>query len=93
MANGGALGRGLAGCCLSSVLLMLGVVNRGVAKGSGHGLRYGSSVVSLWHTYLRLLLQRALQREAFGYLEVSSIVVLIWSWKEILCAWKDSWNA
>ena len=73
------MGRGLAGIALSGLMLMMAVVNRGVAAGSGHGLRYGASVLALWRQYITLLLKRALKRGSVGVLELGSIAVLLWS--------------
>ena len=78
--GGGLLGRSLAGSTLSALMLMIAVVNRGVAAGGGDGkLRFGASVVSLWSQYIRLLWKRATNPASFGILEVGSMVVLLWS--------------
>ena len=56
--GGGLLGRGVAGLAASALLYMLGIVNRGVASGSGDGLSYGNNVMSLFRHYLALVLAR-----------------------------------
>ena len=55
---------------------MMSIVNRRVAYGSGDGLRYGSSVIHLWTTYIRLLLKRATSIKSVGLLEIGSIILL-----------------
>lgn len=74
--DGGLLGMGIAGIPLSALLLMIAVVNRGVARGSGDGHRYGSNVGSLFTTYASLLIQRAFNKSCMGYLEIGSILLL-----------------
>ena len=78
-ADGGLLGMGIAGIPLSALLLMMAVVNRGVARGSGDGHRYGSNVGSLFTTYGSLLVQRAFNKCCVGYLEIGSILLLVLS--------------
>jgi hypothetical protein len=76
----GALGKSLAGCILSAVMLMIAVVNRGIAAGSGDGsLRFGTTVIDLWRQYVRLLVIRATRPGSVGVLELGSIAVLVWS--------------
>ncbi|GAX20099.1 hypothetical protein FisN_18Lh036 [Fistulifera solaris] len=78
-ADGGLLGMGIAGIPLSALLLMISVINRGVARGSGDGHRYGTNIGSLFTTYVSLLTQRACNKSCVGYLEVGSIVLLLTS--------------
>jgi len=71
--GGGPLGFSLGGIAFSALLLMISIVNRGVASGSGNGMRYGSCSTALVTNYMRLLLKRATARATFGPLELSSI--------------------
>lgn len=82
--KGGLLGLGMAGIPISSLMLMIAIVNRGVARGSGDGLRYGTDVSSLFSTYSSLLIQRAFNKSSVGILEISSILLLVWSVGAIL---------
>lgn len=54
-------------------------MNRGIASGSGDGLRFGTSVISLWTKYGKLLLKRASNTKTFGILELGSAAVFLWS--------------
>jgi hypothetical protein len=63
---------------LASLLLMVAIVNRGVSSGSGDGMRYGTSVASLFSAYLQTLFRRATHRDTFGPLEVMSMLVFGW---------------
>ena len=78
-ASGGLLGRSLAGCALSGLMLMVAVINRGVAAGSGDGLRFGNSVLALWTQYISLLTKRTFKRGSFAVFGAGSAVVLFWS--------------
>lgn len=78
-AEGGLLGMGIAGIPLSALLLMIAIVNRGVARGSGDGHRYGSDISDLFSTYGKLLIQRACNKSCVGILEIGSILLLLWS--------------
>mmetsp|Transcript_29565 Transcript_29565/g.95466 ORF Transcript_29565/g.95466 Transcript_29565/m.95466 type:complete len:276 (-) Transcript_29565:719-1546(-) len=60
-----------SGFALSGLLLMLSVVNRGVASGGGNGMRFGSSVLALVFRYAVLLLKQAMFQ--FGLLEMLAI--------------------
>ena len=74
------LGKSLVGIAGSALMLMISIVNRGVAEGSGvKGEAFGSSVLDLWTTYSRLLLKRAAKAETFSILEIGSVALLIWS--------------
>ena len=60
----------------SSFLLMISIVNRGVASGGGRsGDSYGGSVVDLFAHYLKLLFEQAIGAAEFesGPLEILSI--------------------
>eukprot|EP00568_Trieres_chinensis_P019182 CAMPEP_0183324416 /NCGR_PEP_ID=MMETSP0160_2-20130417/76978_1 /TAXON_ID=2839 ORGANISM="Odontella Sinensis, Strain Grunow 1884" /NCGR_SAMPLE_ID=MMETSP0160_2 /ASSEMBLY_ACC=CAM_ASM_000250 /LENGTH=220 /DNA_ID=CAMNT_0025491991 /DNA_START=11 /DNA_END=673 /DNA_ORIENTATION=- len=59
----------------SGLLLMVSIINRGVASGGGDGLRYGASILSLITTYVRLLVKRAISRDTFGPLELASVLL------------------
>eukprot|EP00584_Thalassiosira_punctigera_P019309 CAMPEP_0172552350 /NCGR_PEP_ID=MMETSP1067-20121228/44387_1 /TAXON_ID=265564 ORGANISM="Thalassiosira punctigera, Strain Tpunct2005C2" /NCGR_SAMPLE_ID=MMETSP1067 /ASSEMBLY_ACC=CAM_ASM_000444 /LENGTH=222 /DNA_ID=CAMNT_0013340313 /DNA_START=149 /DNA_END=817 /DNA_ORIENTATION=+ len=71
--GGGLLGRGVAGLAGSSLLYMVAVVNRGVASGSGDGLSYGNSIVSLFRHYAGLVLAR--KRGGFRPLELGAVAL------------------
>jgi threonine/homoserine/homoserine lactone efflux protein len=73
------MGRSLAGVSCSALMLMVAIVNRGVAAGSGDGLGYGTNCLHLWTNYVTLLLKRATRPESFGILEVSGAAVMVWS--------------
>eukprot|EP00956_Cyclotella_meneghiniana_P022499 scaffold42691_cov78-Cyclotella_meneghiniana.AAC.8 len=55
--GGGIIGSGVAGMAISSLLYMVGIVNRGVSSGSGDGISYGksetSSILSVLHASTR----------------------------------------
>jgi hypothetical protein len=78
-AGGGQLGMSVAGVACSGLLLMVSIVNRGIAAGSGDGIRYGTNVLSLLAQYTTLLLKRASTKGSFGPLELSSVAILVWS--------------
>lgn len=78
-AGGGLVGKSVAGLAGSGVLLMIAIVNRGVAAGGGEGVRYGATVWSLISRYIFLLTKRASTLGSLGPLEVSSIGLLLWS--------------
>lgn len=74
----GLLGRGLAGVCLSALLHMTAIVNRGITAGAGDGIHgYGRSVLDLFWRYVVLLVNRAFRPSSFGILEASSVVLLV----------------
>lgn len=78
-AGTGLIGQGVAGLAGSGVLLMISIVNRGVASGGGAGERYGATVWSLIARYAFLLAKRASTPGSIGVLEISSIGLLVWS--------------
>lgn len=75
-AGQGLLGRGLAGLAFSGLMLMVSVVNRGVASGSGDGLSYGGNVAHLIGNYFILLVRQATRKGQRGLLEIFSIAGL-----------------
>jgi hypothetical protein len=61
MGGQGPMGQSAFTLALSAMLVAVSIVNRGIAKGGGApGLRFGSSVIGLLHTYLSLFYQRSL---------------------------------
>lgn len=78
LGHGGPVGRAVSSFALASLLLMVAIVNRGVSSGSGDGMRYGTSVASLFSAYLQTLFRRATSRATFGPLEVLSMLVFAW---------------
>ena len=79
-AGGGLLGRSLAGTVGAALMLMVSVVNRGVAAGGGdESSRFGSTVLSLWSQYITLLWKRATNPKCFGILEAGSVLLFLWS--------------
>ena len=76
----GKLGESVAGISISALLFMVGIVNRGVASGSGDGARYGANVLSLFQRYAGLLISKyTLRPFRFRPLEAASIAILAWS--------------
>jgi hypothetical protein len=61
------------GFSISGLLLMLSVVNRGVAAGGGEGMRFGVSVFALVFRYMVLLLKQAVFK--FGLLEILAVAL------------------
>ena len=78
-AGRGLLGKAAAGISLSGLLLMISIVNRAVASGSGDGLRYGSTIVDLVVHYVSLLVKQATRPMSIGYLELGAMGILIFS--------------
>jgi hypothetical protein len=70
----GRLGRSVAGLCGSGLLLMVAIVNRGVAAGSGDGLRYGANVAHLVSHYVTLLCKQAFRPRTMGPLEMAALI-------------------
>ena len=73
------MGQSVAGLAISGLLLMVSIVNRGVAAGGGQGSGYGNTVFSLIGHYVILLAKRATTVGSMGPLEISSITVFAWS--------------
>ena len=78
-AGGGLMGQSVAGLAISGLLLMISIVNRGVAAGGGKGSGYGATVFSLISHYVFLLAKRATTAGSMGPLEISSIAIFTWS--------------
>ena len=74
--GGGIIGSGVAGMAISSLLYMVGIVNRGVSSGSGDGISYGKSVLSLFRHYISLVLS---QKSCFNPMELGSVAMLMCS--------------
>jgi hypothetical protein len=74
-AGGGLIGQSVAGFAASGLLLMISIVNRGVAAGGGDGSSYGSSVFSLVSHYAFKLAHRATTVGSMGPLEIGSMAV------------------
>jgi hypothetical protein len=78
MAHKGPIGISAAGMVGSCFLLLTSIVNRGVAAGGGNAeLRFGTNVLSLFHTYSCLLWKRACSPESFGPLELGAMGVAL----------------
>lgn len=77
--NGGLIGQSIASVVMSGLLLMISIVNRGVARGSGDGMRYGSSVLHLIGHYCVKLFKQATNRNNFGLFESMAISLLVFS--------------
>jgi hypothetical protein len=87
--DSGLLGRSVAGLTLSSLMLMVAIVNRGVAAGSGEGLRYGANVFHLVSRYVSLLFKQATKAGSVGPLELASLVgVTFFSVQAVRGIWK-----
>lgn len=69
------MGQSVAGLAISGLLLMVSIVNRGVAAGGGKGSGYGATVFSLIGHYVFLLTKRATTVGSMGPLEFSSIAI------------------
>jgi hypothetical protein len=78
--GGGLMGQSVAGLAISGLLLMVSIVNRGVAAGGGDGSRCGASVFGLISHYAFTLASRsATGVNMCGPLGISSIAVFAWS--------------
>lgn len=75
MANQGLSGMSAAGLAMSGLIMMTSIVNRGVAAGGGPNQRYGTSVLALFSTYVRLLMKRSMH--SFGLLEWTGVGMAI----------------
>jgi hypothetical protein len=78
-AGKGLIGQSVAGLAISGLLLMISIVNRGVAAGGGKGSGYGATVFSLIGHYVFLLGKRATTLGSAGPLEISSVAIFAWS--------------
>eukprot|EP00527_Entomoneis_sp_CCMP2396_P003150 CAMPEP_0198141002 /NCGR_PEP_ID=MMETSP1443-20131203/4073_1 /TAXON_ID=186043 /ORGANISM="Entomoneis sp., Strain CCMP2396" /LENGTH=213 /DNA_ID=CAMNT_0043803597 /DNA_START=279 /DNA_END=920 /DNA_ORIENTATION=- len=79
IAGRGTLGQGVAALAGSSLMFMLGIVNRGVAAGSGDGQNYGKTVLSLFTHYGSLILYKNTHLKTMRPLEIGSIVLFIYA--------------
>jgi len=69
-----AIRAGSGSIAASALLLMLSIVNRGVASGGGQqGVRYGANVMSLLGRYVVLLVSQATTAGSIGLLELSAV--------------------
>ena len=83
MAAGTPFGLAAAGIAASGLLLMISIVNRGVASGGGAGMSYGSTVLALLTRYAALLVRNAVTH--FGPLELGAAALMVAS--TVLTAW------
>eukprot|EP00580_Thalassiosira_gravida_P003311 CAMPEP_0201602334 /NCGR_PEP_ID=MMETSP0492-20130828/3102_1 /ASSEMBLY_ACC=CAM_ASM_000837 /TAXON_ID=420259 /ORGANISM="Thalassiosira gravida, Strain GMp14c1" /LENGTH=208 /DNA_ID=CAMNT_0048065825 /DNA_START=41 /DNA_END=667 /DNA_ORIENTATION=+ len=89
--GGGLLGCGVAGVAMSALFYMIGIVNRGVAAGSGDGQNYGTSVVSLFTHYFGLVVTRKGGR--FRAMEMGAVTLFLGSLIAVVCALIQKDNA
>jgi len=75
LAGRGNLGQCVATLSASALMFMMGIVNRGVAAGSGDGRGYGLNVMSLFKHYMVLLIKKNVQLKSFRPLEVGSVAL------------------
>lgn len=75
-AGSGLLGRSVAGLTFSGLMLMIAILNRGVAAGSGKGSRYGATVLHLVVHYVSLLYKQATKVGSVGPMELAAILGL-----------------
>jgi hypothetical protein len=74
MGGQGPMGQSAFALALSAMLSAVSIVNRGIAKGGGTpGLRFGSSVIGLLHTYMSLFYRRSLA--TFSPMEWSAVAL------------------
>lgn len=73
-AGSGLFGRSIAGLTFSGLMLMVSIVNRGVASGSGEGLSYGGTVLHLVSHYVSMLFKQATKAGSIGPLELAAMV-------------------
>lgn len=74
-AGGGLMGQSVAGLAGSGLLLMVSIVNRGVASGGGAGTGFGGNVLSLIAHYALQLVKRATSPGTIGPLELASLSI------------------
>jgi hypothetical protein len=88
-ADSDLLGSSVAGLTFSGLMLMVAIVNRGVAAGSGEGMRYGATVLHLVSHYMSLLLKQATKAGSIGPLELTAMVgVSFYSVEAVRGIWK-----
>ena len=73
----GPIGKSVGGIAASGMLLMISIINRGVAAGNQKGMRYGTNVLALVSRYLQLLISRAMSMKTFGPMEVAAAVMFV----------------
>ena len=79
MASKGPAGASAAGLAFSSLLLMISIVNQGVAAGGGKNMRFGSSVLSLFRAYAVHMINRASSVTRFNPLEITAMALFVFS--------------
>lgn len=79
LASKGPAGASAAGLAFSSLLLMISIVNQGVAAGGGKNMRFGSSVLSLFRAYAVHMINRASSVTRFNPLEISAMALFVFS--------------
>jgi hypothetical protein len=72
----GPIGKAVGGIAASGMVLMVSIVNRGVAAGNQKGMRYGTNVFALVSRYVQLLLSRAISMKTFEPLEITAVSCL-----------------
>ena len=60
----------------AGLMFMVSIVNRGVNRGSGSGMRYGSNVLYLFGNYLAMLVKR--MYKTVGPLEIGALALFSW---------------
>ena len=79
-AGTGMLGQSVAGLAVAGLLFMVGIVNRGVASGSGDGQSYGANVLGLFTHYISLLVRHyTIKPFQFRVLEGAAIALTVLS--------------
>jgi len=63
------------GMAVAGLLLMVSVVNRGVAAGGGGEMTYGNNFLALISKYIALLLKQATSFKTFGPLQLAAVVI------------------
>mmetsp|Transcript_49271 Transcript_49271/g.73340 ORF Transcript_49271/g.73340 Transcript_49271/m.73340 type:complete len:397 (-) Transcript_49271:17-1207(-) len=63
----------------AALCLMISIVNRGVEAGGGEGIGYGKTILDLFRHYVCLLYQQATSIESWGPLQLSAIVLEVFS--------------
>ena len=74
----GPAGLSAAGVAFSSLLLMISIVNRGIAAGGGNDkMRFGSSVLSLLGAYASHMVKRASSVTCFNPMELAAVALFV----------------
>lgn len=71
-----SFGKACSGIVVSSLMLMVSIVNRGVQSGGGSGTGYGLNITSLISRYASLLWKQAIKTDSIGILEFSAIAIM-----------------